>query len=228
MQIFRVLSLLGGVVLLLAGFGWAAPKLDVDQSEYDFETVTQGEAVEHKFIFSNIGDELLVVDKVRSSCGCTAALITSKNLRPGESGELKIRFDSARFRGDVAKLVYLYTNDPFAPVARLVVKGHVQELFALAPRQLQFGRVMPGQKVEASVVLTNHTGTDLVISPPEVTTPELRTEMEAQLPAGESRPIKVILQPKPGQTRFSGYVILKTEGEKPHEIRLPVYATIGQ
>lgn len=228
MQIFRVLSLLGGVVLLLAGFAWAGPKLDVDQSEYDFETVVQGEAVEHTFIFTNIGDELLVVDKVRSSCGCTAALITSKNLPPGESGELKIRFDSARFRGDVAKVVYLYTNDPFAPVTKLLVKGHVQELFALAPRQLQFGRVMPGQKVEASVVLTNHTGTDLVLGPPAVTTPELRTEMDPQLPAGESRQIKVVLQPKPGQTRFSGYVILKSEGEKPHEIRLPVYATIGQ
>ena len=227
MKWFNVLFLLCGF-LLVNSLAWSAPKLIVDQTEFDFGAVAQGEAVRHNFVFTNIGDSPLQVEKVRSSCGCTAALVTSKNLQPGDSGELQTRFDSTRFRGEVSKTVYLYTNDPLAPVTQLVVKGKVLELFTLAPRQVHFGQVAYGQTVEGSVTLTNHTGEDFVFSPLEVTTPELRADIDGQLPAGESCEIRIFLKPKPGKTRFSGYVFLRTEGDSPHELRLPVYATVGK
>lgn len=227
MRSFSVL-LLFCWVLLAGGLVWAAPRLVVDQVEYNFGSVPQGEKVQHSFTFSNAGDAPLIVQKVRSSCGCTAALVTSRNLGPGESGELKTSFDSARFRGEVSKTVYLYTNDPLAPVMQLVIKGQVRELFALTPRQVQFGRVAPGQTVEASVTLTNNTGEDLVFDPVQTTTPELRADLDEQMSAGESQDIRIFLKPKPGQTRFSGYVMLKAVGDKPYDLRLPVYATVEE
>ena len=227
MKSFSVLFFLCGFILV-GGFAWSAPMLVVDQTEFDFGTVAQGEAVRHNFVFTNTGDMPLQVEKVRSSCGCTAALVSTGTLQPGDSGELQTRFDSSRFRGEVSKTVYLYTNDPLVPVAQLIVKGQVRELLTLAPRQVQFGQVLNGQTVEARVTVTNHTDEDFVFSPVKVTTPELRAEIDGRLQAGESGEMRVFLKPKPGQNRFSGYVMLRTESDDPHELRLPVYATVGK
>jgi hypothetical protein len=213
-------------VLWAAGFAWATPELAVDQEEFDFGSVPQGERVQHTFILSNAGDAPLVVSKVRSSCGCTVALLSSKNLEPGEQGELKASFDSVRFRGAVSKTIYLYTNDPGTPVKPLLIKGEVHELFTLAPRQVNFGVVDEARASEARVVLTNHTVEDLLIELMQTTTPALNARYEKVLPAGESREIVVTIKPKPGQERFSGYVIFKVQGEKSYDLRLPVYATI--
>ena len=54
---------------------------------------------------------MLKVDRVRSSCGCTAALSSAQSLNPGETGEIQATFDSTRFRGQIEKTLYLYTND---------------------------------------------------------------------------------------------------------------------
>lgn len=211
--------------VLFAGFAWGAPKLVVDQAVYDFGSVPQGEKVLHTFILTNIGDAPLNVNKVRSSCGCTAALLSSGNLPPGEKGELSASFDSGRFRGQVAKTIYLYSNDPVSPVAQLKIKGEVLELFSLEPRQVNFGAVKLGQQVESKVSLTNRTGEALLIDQVETTTPELAVRFEAELPVNETRELVVLLKAKPGQSRFSGYVILKLLGEKAYDLRLPVYAS---
>ena len=212
-------------LVLLAGFAWGAPKLVVDQAVYDFGSVPQGEKVLHNFVLSNIGDAPLNIDKVRSSCGCTAALLSAGNLLPGEKGELKASFDSDRFRGQVSKTIYLYSNDPVSPVAQLKIKGEVLELFSLTPRQVNFGVVEPDQPVESKVSLTNRTGETLLIDKVATTTPELTARSEAELPAGETRDLVVVLKAKPGRTRFSGYVILTLLGEKAYDLRLPVYAS---
>lgn len=213
--------------VLTAGFVHAAPKLLVDQADYNFGSVPQGERVLHTFKFMNTGDEPLVISKVRSSCGCTAVLLSEKRLEPGEEGELQANFDSARFRGSVNKKIYLYSNDPLVPVKPLQIKGQVLELFSLAPRQVNFGVVKPGETFEKQVSLENRTEEPLLIVAVESTSPQLQARFDEQLPAGEASEVYVSLKPKPGQQRFSGYVIFKIQGERMYDLRLPVYASIN-
>ncbi len=94
---------------------FAAPDLQVATPTFDFGEIYQGEKVPHVFEFSNQGDEPLLIDRVRSSCGCTAVLVSQKNIPPGGKGELKATFDSSRFRGAISKTIYLYSNDPVRP-----------------------------------------------------------------------------------------------------------------
>ena len=213
-------------VFLSAAVAEEAPQLLVDQVDYNFGEVPQGEPVLHTFKFMNAGDEALLISKVRSSCGCTAVLLSAKRLAPGEEGELHANFDSARFRGDVSKKIYLYSNDPEVPIKPLQIKGKVLELFALSPRQINFGSVKPGALMERSVTLSNQTNQPLLIVAADTTTPLLKVRLEEQLPAGEQRPLHVSLKLKPGQQRFSGYVMFKIQGERMYDLRLPVYATI--
>jgi hypothetical protein len=206
---------------------WAAPKLVVKQTEYDFGQVYQGESVQHAFLFSNQGDEPLLVTKVRSSCGCTAALVSSRELKPGESGEIQANFDSTRFQGKISKTIYLYTNDTTQPVAQLYIKGAVKEMVQITPKQINFGTVPPEQPVIAELTLLNQGNQTLTFEEPTTTAYELKASLEAtQLEAGQQTRVTLKFVPKQGQARFSGYVTVKVSGGVQKDLRIPVYAMI--
>ena len=215
--------------LLLTVAAWAAPAVSVPQLQHDFGTVYQGETVRHVFVFTNSGNAPLNVEKVSSSCGCTAALASAKVLAPGESGEIQTSFDSTRFRGAVSKTVYLYTNDPAQPMVQLQLKGKVQAEVSIDPQQVNFGTVAPKRTVKSTVRLINQGTRELQLEGLETTAPELAARLSANvIPPGGSVAVELTLTPKPGQPRFSGYVLFKAAGAILHDLRIPVYADLGE
>ena len=108
MSCFRRLLLSALLLLLLLPGPVLAegPQIAVDENEINFELVTQGSKVEKVFTFKNVGDANLNIERVKSSCGCTAALLSSRELAPGESGEVRATFDSTRFQGLDVKTIY--------------------------------------------------------------------------------------------------------------------------
>jgi hypothetical protein len=214
---------------MLACTVWAAPAINVPVLEHNFGTVFQGESVRHVFTFSNRGDTPLTIEKVSSSCGCTAALASAKVLAPGESGEVQASFDSTRFRGAVSKTVYLYTNDPVQPMVQLQIKGDVQVEVALAPQQVNFGTVAPKRTVKSTVNLISQGNREVRLDGLETTSPELVARLSAAvIPPGGKVTVELTLTPKPGNPRFSGYVLLKAAGVISHDLRIPVYAELGE
>lgn len=216
-------------LLLMTCPAWAAPTVNVPQPDYDFGTIYQGENVRHAFSFSNSGNVPLTVEKVSSSCGCTAALASAKTLAPGESGEIQTTFDSTRFRGAISKTVYLYTNDPAQPMVQLHLNGKIQEEVALDPQLVNFGAVAPKRTVKSTVSLINQGKREIRLEGLETTTPELTARFSAEtIPAGGKVSVELTLTPKPGQPRFSGYVLFKADGAIRHDLRIPVYADLGE
>ena len=66
-----------------------------DTETYDFGTIAKGDSVTHVFKFKNTGDTDLVLEFVSGSCGCTVPSYPEKPIPPGESGEIKVTFNSA-------------------------------------------------------------------------------------------------------------------------------------
>lgn len=206
---------------------FAAPDLQVKEPRFDFGEVTQGDKVPHVFEFVNAGDENLVIEKVQSSCGCTAVLLSEKVIPPGGSGELKASFDSTRFRNNISKTIYLYSNDPVNPVLQLHIKGRVLETIAIEPAQVHFGSISAKNTVVSSVVLRNMGKKRLSLGEPRSTAAELVARMsETSFDEGDEVTLELRLTPKPDQVRFSGYVLVTVEGLPKKELRIPVYAEI--
>lgn len=217
------------VTMLLSLTAWAAPTVSVPQPDHDFGTIYQGEQVRHAFVFSNSGKDSLNIEKVSSSCGCTAALASAKSLAPGSSGEIQATFDSTRFRGAISKTVYLYTNDPAQPVVQLHLKGNIQEELVIDPQQVNFGVVAPKRTVKSTVSLINKGTREISLAGLETTTPELVARLGAEvIPPGGKVAVELTLTPKPGQPRFSGYVLFKAVGVVKHDLRIPIYADFGE
>ena len=86
------------------------PKINIEESNFDFGTINEGDKVEHIFKFTNTGNGSLMVINAQPSCGCTVPEWTKNPLKKGESGEIKIIFNSAGKSGQQQKTVNLTTN----------------------------------------------------------------------------------------------------------------------
>ena len=141
---------------------------------------------------------------------------------------MRANFDSTRFRDAVSKTISLYSNDPVRPVMQFQIKGKVIETVAVVPAQINFGKVMAEKPVFSTVMLRNQSGKPLTLGKPHSTAAELVVKMpEASFADGEEVTLELNLTPKPGQDRFSGYVLVPIVGVPKNELRIPVYATFS-
>lgn len=102
------------------------PRLKFEAEKHDFGKVKQGQSVTYEFIFENQGDAPLFIEKVETSCGCTAALLSEKNIAPGKKGKIKSTFDTQGYGGRVTKYIFVESNDPSHPRVELAVTAEVQ------------------------------------------------------------------------------------------------------
>ena len=72
-----------------------------------------------------MGTDTLIIGRVHSSCGCTAALVSNDEIAPGDSAEIKATFRSKGFSGKVEKKIYVDTNDPAHYRITYKIKGEV-------------------------------------------------------------------------------------------------------
>jgi len=95
-----------------------------DKKKHDFGKIPYEKEAICTFDFHNTGKSLLVVYDVKPSCGCTVPEWTNEPIRPGEKGELKIKYD-ADFSGVFHKTVEFFYNGPQSP-AKLEIQGEVE------------------------------------------------------------------------------------------------------
>ncbi len=104
------------------------PALMFNDTQYDFGKVTEGKKVAHTFSFSNTGKGTLEIKDILTSCGCTAALISSKSVKPGEDGTLKVELDTSNRSGKMSRTITVKSNDPKEPNKVLTIFADVQKV----------------------------------------------------------------------------------------------------
>jgi len=82
------------------------------ENEHDFGVIKQGQVVDYIFKITNKGNNTLNIKDITTSCGCTAAVVKNKNILPGDTGEIRVQFDSSGKIGKVSRTVFITTNDP--------------------------------------------------------------------------------------------------------------------
>jgi len=84
--------------------------MDFESTSHDFGTITEGEVVEHTFSFTNTGDAPLVITNAKGSCGCTVPEWPRESIAPGETGAIKVRFNSRGRKNNQNKSVTITAN----------------------------------------------------------------------------------------------------------------------
>ena len=91
------------------------PKLLVSEEKWDFGKVTRGEKPTHIFILKNGGEGELIIGGIKGSCPCIETSISTNRIKPGESAELKVSYDTTDYVGKDEKHLHIYSNDPQIP-----------------------------------------------------------------------------------------------------------------
>ena len=88
----------------------AAPEFSFNEVFHNFGDVAEGEVVTHIFEFTNSGQAPLVITNAQGSCGCTVPEWPRTPIAPGESGTIKVSFNSQNRSGRQDKTVTLSAN----------------------------------------------------------------------------------------------------------------------
>lgn len=204
----------------------AAPVMVVEHPVHNFGSISEGTKIDHVFTIRNGGDSSLNIIKVRPSCGCTAANVSSPTIPPGKTGEIKATFNSTNFSGAMTKTISVDTNDPKTPTVTLTMKGMVTSDLQITPKQLNFGQVKIGKTETQSVIIENHGRKPLKILSVKTPMPQVSLRNDKQtLKRGESAKVEVSVTPRSQDRILSGYLTISTDHPSKGDISVPIYGS---
>ena len=86
------------------------PAMKFEKDTHDFGKIVTGSKVTYEFKFTNTGKSPLIIKDAIASCGCTKPEWPSTPVKPGESGAIKVTFDSRGKMGLQDKQITITAN----------------------------------------------------------------------------------------------------------------------
>ena len=213
---------LGGSIALAQ----ADPRLELPQPVFAFGTVERGAHVEHTFTLRNTGAAELRIEHVKSSCGCTVAVASAREIPPGGEGRVFVTLDTARMAGVRSKTVTVYTNDPAAAAVGLTLTGEVVADLVVTPDPVYLGRLRRGESGRREVLVTpGRAGGAYAVTAVQHDNPALQVRLEPR-PDGPGQRLVVELDRDVPAGRFSEQLRLRTTSPREPVITLTVFGTV--
>jgi len=148
----HLVALLAFALTATAAHG--APKAKIEPLTVDIGEVDEGPAFERTVTLTNVGDGVLVLENISTSCGCTAAAVDGTvELKAGESKEIRVTFNSKGQDGDTKKKVTVTTNDPETRHTEVLVTANVHRPVRWEPRTVHLANVGYNDEYEQKVAL---------------------------------------------------------------------------
>jgi hypothetical protein len=116
-------------------------KIAFEKTVHDFGEIKEGTIATYTFGFKNEGRRPLRLVAVRASCGCTTPEYSREPVAPGETGFIKVAYDSNGRPGIIDKDVTVQTDgDPV--FVTLLIKGAVMNDKIKGPQLTQLGNLL--------------------------------------------------------------------------------------
>ena len=103
-----------------------APKMIFEKEVFEFGTIVQGEKVQYSFKFKNTGKTPLIISNATATCGCTVPAYPTSPIKPGETGVIKVVFNSEG-KLDLQDKVVTITSNANPAANQLHLIGEVTE-----------------------------------------------------------------------------------------------------
>ena len=144
----------------------SAPKLVLEQDDYNFGSIDLGGTGRHAFVFKNIGRGPLVLTKGESSCVCTLANIDRPEVPPHGSTTVEVEWHP-KTHGPFRQSVQVFTNDPKRQRVELAIFGDVVSSYQLVPETLVFSGLAPNRGATAESRVYSFASDNLAIIDPQ-------------------------------------------------------------
>jgi hypothetical protein len=158
------------------------PNISFSEESHSFGKILEAKgAVSHTFTFTNTGNEPLVIESVRPSCGCTTPEWSEKPIPPGGQGYVKATFNPANRPGLFNKTISVSSN----AIRKNIILKFSGEVVAKEPTTedkypflidnirftstyLSFGKVSPNKPATRNLDIVNAGNVPVTISFPSI------------------------------------------------------------
>jgi len=203
------------------------PQITFTEAVFDFGKVEQGDQVNHLFRFTNQGGRDLRIESVKTSCGCTAAVISAEVTAPGSEGTIRATFDTSKFFGEKVKQITVHSNDPLQPVVTLTLQGEILVEVEVEPAQLYLGKVRRGASVTHTIELLYDASKPIAITNVTTDSPLVSVQTEELEKQGKKgKKLLVILKKDAPLGRVSTEINVTTTSQKRPSLSIPVFGQI--
>jgi hypothetical protein len=191
----------------LVGSAVAGPNIEFAESEHDFGELEQGKNGEYFFTFKNVGDEPLKIDRIKTSCGCTASSTEKDLIEPGEEGEVKVIYKTRNRSGSFL-------------IVRGVVKLGPTPVITVKKPHVNFGMLHLENRASFALLVENTGNEPLEIYSIADYRGVVLFEGNLAIPAGEAKTMDLSYKAqKPGALRETMFIT----SNDPRKPRVPIY-----
>src|ERR1035437_8867687 len=188
-----------------------APKIQFDQTVYDFGKTSQVATVSGVFKFKNVGDGILKVEPPKPTCGCTIASLKPDTLSPGEIGELAFTLNLGLYRTTLEKHIAVRSSDPQTPEVSLTIKVDYTPLYEINPMILSPNLAFGVNDTDQCTTITRTDGKPLRILRLDASKPWITSKVEPGTKADDATArIRVAVQRDGPPRRFNEFVQVYT------------------
>lgn len=200
----------------------AAPVVRFKAPVYDFGQVVSGDPIEHVFQFTNSGNATLEILGVYPACHCTIPGDYTRQVTPGQTGQVTLLLDTTDLQGPVTKTTVVSTTDPAHFNLVLSFKGTVWKPIEIVPATLVLRPIL-GEDSGAtnSVRLISHLSQPLTLGVPATDNPALTPELATLIPGREFR-LSVRTGAVARASMAQGTISLKTGSSRLPVLAIPV------
>ncbi len=218
-RIFLILAL----ILFSASFIFAekGARIKFEKESWDFGKVKQGETLTHVFKFKNVGDEILKVKGVSTSCGCTAALVSNAEIPSGKEGEIKVTFETRGYQDKITKYVFVESNDPTQASKRLEIMAEIEipprpKIF-LERSSVDLGLILEREEIKGQVKIENKGELELKVI--NMTCSQQSASFYSdgkpisfplKIPANKGEEVEIRIPPQETTGSVKAYIIIKS------------------
>ena len=204
------------------------PRIQFATPVYDFGRAKSGEPVKYTYVFTNTGDRMLIINSVQPGCHCTTAGEWTKQVEPGKTGEIPIRFETAGTSGMIVRQITVncnITNKP--PMTFLQIRGTVYKPFEVNPPYAVLTIPPDVETASMVVAITNNTEEPLFVFAPQSNNRMFSAQLVTNQP-GRAYQLEISTVPPLSTGSVQGQIVLKTTWTNTPSIPVTVVANVSR
>lgn len=118
----------------------------IGTADFDFGVMEKGEKRSHTFVIKNVGDDVLTLQKPKTSCKCTSSNTSDERVSPGATTEIELNWEPYSFSPDFRQTATLETNDPTNKLLTLQIHGRVIQTIRAAPEDIVMSNISANEE----------------------------------------------------------------------------------
>ena len=193
---------------------------------YRFKPIVAGVKVSHDYAILNKGTDVLKINMVKTSCGCTIASYP-RQIPAGGRDNISVRLNTSGYGGNsIRKIIVVSTNDPKQPNVNLTIDGKVKKFAKITPKFAHLeGNV--GETLEQDITIMPQP--DLPFKIKKIKAKKGEFIKYFLIEPEEKTPLKFILHVENAKFeagRYADYIQLTTDSKIKRTLNIGIYGYI--